>query len=74
MGLLLFKKDFEDHQAANEAIMDMKDGKINGKRVIVEIAGTRKNGRKSVGPNSEDKCYNCDRPGHWATECRKERR
>lgn len=37
----------------------------------MEFAGDKIKKREHQGPNEEDKCYNCNRPGHWASECRK---
>lgn len=43
-----------------------------GKRIVVEFAGETSRDRKPTpGPNQEDTCFNCDRVGHWATECRR---
>ena len=39
--------------------------------MIVEFAGEKQKKKEHQGPNEEDKCYNCNRPGHWASECRK---
>ena len=61
--------EFVDAKDMDDAL-EISDPKINGKRVIVEQAGQRKR-RPPQGPSQSDKCFNCDRPGHWANECRK---
>ena len=64
--------EFVDAKDMDEAL-EVSDPKINGKRVIVEQAGQRKR-RPPQGPSQSDKCFNCDRPGHWANECRRPKR
>jgi len=51
------------------------DGKsLDGHKLIVELAGANKKGRKSSrgagtggprGPQPGDKCFNCGKTGHW---------
>jgi len=47
------------------------DGKsLDGHKLIVELAGANKKGKKSIksgvrGPQPGDKCFNCGKTGHW---------
>lgn len=50
---------------------ELHDTTFHGRQIIVEFAGEKTKRREALGPSSEDKCYNCNRPGHWASECRK---
>jgi hypothetical protein len=46
----------------------MDGEKLEGRRIVVEMAGERKksNSRYTTkGPQLEDNCYNCSRAGHW---------
>lgn len=65
--------DFEDHEHAVRAIKEM-DGKkfVNGEVLLVEQS--LPGGKKREKASRDDKCYNCNKRGHWAYECRSSRR
>lgn len=56
---------------ARRAMTELHDTTFHGRQIIVEFAGEKTKRREALGPSSEDKCYNCNRPGHWASECRR---
>ena len=61
--------DFETPEQAKRALDELHDTTFHGRQIIVEFAGEKTKRREALGPSSEDKCYNCNRPGHWASEC-----
>lgn len=51
-------------ESAKRAISQKHNEKIDGRRIVVEMAGDRQQMRGS-GPKLQDACYNCGREGHW---------
>ncbi|OMJ84962.1 hypothetical protein SteCoe_13793 [Stentor coeruleus] len=62
--------EYSDPRDAEDAIYHMDNRNFDDSRIIVEYAGIRRERRK--GPSTEDLCYNCHNPGHWANECKEE--
>ena len=61
---------YGDSRDAEDAIHDLHKRTIDGSRLIVEHAREK---RERI-PNKEDKCFNCGKIGHWAADCREERK
>lgn len=51
-------------ESAKRAISQKNNEKIDGRRIVVEMAGDRPPTRAN-GPKLQDSCYNCQREGHW---------
>jgi arginine/serine-rich splicing factor 7 len=70
--------DFEEHESAVKAIAEM-DRKtfVNGEQILVEQSvpgGKKRRGGGGGPPSKDDKCFNCNKRGHWAYECKSGRR
>lgn len=61
--------EFNNPNDAYYALENVKDATILGRKIVVELAGDKN--RATKGPKEEDACYNCNRKGHWVSECRK---
>lgn len=59
----MLPQEFDDRRDADDAIRDMDRRHLDGARIIVEMAGARR--ERSRGPSSRDKCFNCGQLGHW---------
>ncbi|CAD8055703.1 unnamed protein product [Paramecium sonneborni] len=62
---------FSSEQEAQEALKATNGLTYNGQKLKVDIVENKK-GRKN-GPNEEDKCFKCNKGGHWARNCPNER-
>ncbi|CAD8143493.1 unnamed protein product [Paramecium octaurelia] len=58
---------FSNEQEAQEALKSTNGQTYNGQKLKVDVVDNRK-GRKT-GPNEEDKCFKCNKGGHWARNC-----
>ena len=57
---------YEDERDAEDAVKEMNGHDLQGEKIIVELAGHRRNDRQRPrGPQSDDKCFNCGEKGHW---------
>ena len=61
----IFLKEFDDYRDADEAIERMDGKSFEGQRLVVQRAGEKKSRYSSKGPQSNDKCFNCGKLGHW---------
>lgn len=61
--------EFEDQRDADDALRQCDGMRILGERISVEYAkGTRRDTGAPSGV-SNDECFHCRRPGHFAREC-----
>ncbi|CAD8140504.1 unnamed protein product [Paramecium pentaurelia] len=58
---------FSNEQEAQEALKATNGETFNGQKLKVDLVDNRK-GRKN-GPNEQDKCFKCNKGGHWARNC-----
>jgi RNA recognition motif-containing protein len=59
--------EYYDWRDADDAIYEMHGRKIDGYRIIVEAAKSRRGDRFS--DRDEKRCYNCSKTGHIARNC-----
>eukprot|EP01015_Nassula_variabilis_P024836 TRINITY_DN4787_c0_g1_i2.p2 TRINITY_DN4787_c0_g1~~TRINITY_DN4787_c0_g1_i2.p2 ORF type:complete len:174 (-),score=19.88 TRINITY_DN4787_c0_g1_i2:103-624(-) len=64
-------RDRYQRRVHGEAVEEMDGYKYEGRRLIVQFAGQKKQVSRGRGPQSDDVCYNCQGKGHWANECRR---
>jgi arginine/serine-rich splicing factor 7 len=68
--------EYDDDRDAEEAKENLHDVNMGGLNIAIEWSkrSGRFNAKDSHRPpprrNSEIKCYNCDKPGHFARDCR----
>lgn len=43
----------------------MQGERLFGQRIVVERAGERRSVKERRGPQTDDKCFNCNERGHW---------
>lgn len=67
---------FSDPYDAKDAVRKMNKKHFKGSTMIVQHAGEKKREviDKRRGPGDNDVCYNCQEKGHWANQCRNERK
>lgn len=80
--------DYMNEMSAKEAIENMNYKTINDKQIVVKPALDKKrkdrffprddfgggNNGDRKGPSSSDTCHNCQGTGHWASQCKEERK
>ena len=71
--------DYFNEKSAKDAITNMHGRTFEGSRINVKQSIDRRNrikntGERKKGPQQEDECHNCGGLGHWANECREEKK
>ncbi len=62
--------DYDDGKASKRAIKEMDGQKLQGEKIVVEetskyMSSNHLEGKSRRGPSPRDKCWNCNKSGHW---------
>lgn len=74
--------DYFNDKSAKDAISNMDGRTFEGSKINVKQSVDRRSrmkqtgdrGDRKKGPQQDDLCHNCGGVGHWANECREERK
>ena len=55
--------EYDDSHQADDAIKDMDGKRVDGHKLIVQMAVSGK--KRDRGPGRDDVCFNCGKKGHW---------